>query len=99
MPVSILVCSCSRRSHACTDLSNTCLWASWTTLDPSNSRTCPSRVQILKSCLETPHTFDPTNIFSIIANMTPFSDFNQSPRNMYRKYFLLSICHGLTDRA
>ena len=27
--------------------------------------------------------FDPTNIFSIIANMTPFSDFNQSPRNMY----------------
>ncbi|KAL1596178.1 DNA-directed RNA polymerase I subunit RPA2 [Nothophoma quercina] len=28
--------------------------------------------------------FDPTNIFSIIANMTPFSDFNQSPRNMYQ---------------
>lgn len=28
--------------------------------------------------------FDPTNIFSIVANMTPFSDFNQSPRNMYQ---------------
>ncbi|KAI1611636.1 DNA-directed RNA polymerase I subunit RPA2 [Exophiala viscosa] len=26
----------------------------------------------------------PTNIFSILANMTPFSDFNQSPRNMYQ---------------
>ena len=28
--------------------------------------------------------FDPTNILSIIANQTPFSDFNQSPRNMYQ---------------
>ena len=28
--------------------------------------------------------FDPTNILSIVANMTPFSDFNQSPRNMYQ---------------
>ncbi|KAI9892084.1 MAG: DNA-directed RNA polymerase I subunit RPA2 [Vezdaea aestivalis] len=28
--------------------------------------------------------FTPTNILSIIANMTPFSDFNQSPRNMYQ---------------
>ncbi|OWY51861.1 DNA-directed RNA polymerase I polypeptide 2 [Alternaria alternata] len=27
---------------------------------------------------------EPTNIFSIIANQTPFSDFNQSPRNMYQ---------------
>jgi DNA-directed RNA polymerase I subunit RPA2 len=26
--------------------------------------------------------FDPTNILSILANQTPFSDFNQSPRNM-----------------
>ncbi|KAI5778499.1 hypothetical protein EDC01DRAFT_634600 [Geopyxis carbonaria] len=34
---------------------------------------------------ETSHVeFDPTNILSIIANMTPFSDFNQSPRNMYQ---------------
>ena len=28
--------------------------------------------------------FTPTNILSILANMTPFSDFNQSPRNMYQ---------------
>ncbi|KAK0657625.1 hypothetical protein B0T16DRAFT_340435 [Cercophora newfieldiana] len=28
--------------------------------------------------------FDPTHILSILANMTPFSDFNQSPRNMYQ---------------
>ncbi|KAI8099126.1 uncharacterized protein BX664DRAFT_289066 [Halteromyces radiatus] len=28
--------------------------------------------------------FAPTNVLSIIANMTPFSDFNQSPRNMYQ---------------
>lgn len=27
---------------------------------------------------------DPTNILSILANQTPFSDFNQSPRNMYQ---------------
>ncbi|KAI0254654.1 beta and beta-prime subunits of DNA dependent RNA-polymerase [Lactifluus subvellereus] len=26
----------------------------------------------------------PTNFFSILANMTPFSDFNQSPRNIYQ---------------
>lgn len=28
--------------------------------------------------------FTPTNILSILANLTPFSDFNQSPRNMYQ---------------
>ncbi|KAG7195128.1 DNA-directed RNA polymerase I subunit rpa2 [Scheffersomyces spartinae] len=28
--------------------------------------------------------FSPTNILSILANLTPFSDFNQSPRNMYQ---------------
>ncbi|KAF2402341.1 beta and beta-prime subunits of DNA dependent RNA-polymerase [Trichodelitschia bisporula] len=28
--------------------------------------------------------FDPTHILSIVANQTPFSDFNQSPRNMYQ---------------
>ena len=34
---------------------------------------------------ETTHVeYDPTNILSIVANMTPFSDFNQSPRNMYQ---------------
>uniref|UniRef100_A0A8H7KD16 DNA-directed RNA polymerase n=1 Tax=Bionectria ochroleuca TaxID=29856 RepID=A0A8H7KD16_BIOOC len=28
--------------------------------------------------------FDPTDMLSILANMTPFSNFNQSPRNMYQ---------------
>ena len=27
---------------------------------------------------------EPTNILSVIANLTPFCDFNQSPRNMYQ---------------
>lgn len=27
---------------------------------------------------------DPTNILSFVASLTPFSDFNQSPRNMYQ---------------
>ncbi|KAJ1930203.1 hypothetical protein IWQ60_000528 [Tieghemiomyces parasiticus] len=28
--------------------------------------------------------FGPTHILSVLASMTPFSDFNQSPRNMYQ---------------
>jgi DNA-directed RNA polymerase I subunit RPA2 len=28
--------------------------------------------------------FAPTNMLSVIASLTPFSDFNQSPRNMYQ---------------
>ena len=28
--------------------------------------------------------YEPTNMLSILAHMTPFSDFNQSPRNMYQ---------------
>jgi DNA-directed RNA polymerase I subunit RPA2 len=36
-------------------------------------------------CGVTTHVeFAPTNIFSILANMTPFSNHNQSPRNMYQ---------------
>lgn len=27
---------------------------------------------------------DPTNMLSLIASLTPFSDYNQSPRNMYQ---------------
>ncbi|EJT46891.1 DNA-directed RNA polymerase i polypeptide 2 [Trichosporon asahii var. asahii CBS 2479] len=27
---------------------------------------------------------DPTSMLSVLANLTPFSDFNQSPRNMYQ---------------
>ena len=36
------------------------------------------------SNLTTHMEYTPTNILSILANMTPFSDFNQSPRNMYQ---------------
>lgn len=28
--------------------------------------------------------YSPTHILSVVANLTPFSDFNQSPRNMYQ---------------
>lgn len=31
--------------------------------------------------------FSPTNVLSVVANLTPFSDFNQSPRNMYQVSF------------
>ena len=35
---------------------------------------------------ETTHQeLTPTNMLSVVASMTPFSDFNQSPRNMYRQ--------------
>ncbi|KAJ5320863.1 DNA-directed RNA polymerase I subunit RPA2 [Penicillium atrosanguineum] len=34
--------------------------------------------------LSTHIEYTPTNILSIVANMTPFSDYNQSPRNMYQ---------------
>jgi DNA-directed RNA polymerase I subunit RPA2 len=34
--------------------------------------------------LTTHMELEPTNVLSILANMTPFSDFNQSPRNMYQ---------------
>lgn len=38
----------------------------------------------VESGISTHVEFTPTNILSILANMTPFSDFNQSPRNMYQ---------------
>ncbi|KAK9449470.1 uncharacterized protein V1518DRAFT_416088 [Limtongia smithiae] len=38
----------------------------------------------ITSGLHTHVEYSPTNILSILANLTPFSDFNQSPRNMYQ---------------
>lgn len=38
----------------------------------------------LKPGLTTHQEITPTNVLSVIANLTPFSDFNQSPRNMYQ---------------
>lgn len=40
--------------------------------------------QELQNNTHTHVEFTPTNILSILANLTPFSDFNQSPRNMYQ---------------
>lgn len=34
--------------------------------------------------LTTHQDFNPTDMLSVIASLTPFSDFNQSPRNMYQ---------------
>ncbi|KAE8219581.1 hypothetical protein CF319_g6747 [Tilletia indica] len=38
----------------------------------------------------------PTNMLSVIANLTPFSDFNQSPRLMYQ---CLTVDHQVLTRA
>eukprot|EP01094_Clydonella_sp_ATCC50884_P028159 TRINITY_DN8364_c1_g1_i1.p1 TRINITY_DN8364_c1_g1~~TRINITY_DN8364_c1_g1_i1.p1 ORF type:complete len:1149 (-),score=395.42 TRINITY_DN8364_c1_g1_i1:341-3787(-) len=46
---------------------------------------------------------DPTSMLSIIASMTPFSDFNQSPRNMYQcqmgKQTMAIPCHSIAERV
>lgn len=46
---------------------------------------------------------DPTNILSIVANLTPFSDHNQSPRNMYQcqmaKQTMATPCHNFSYRT
>jgi DNA-directed RNA polymerase beta subunit len=45
---------------------------------------------------------DPTNVLSLIANLTPFSDQNQSPRNMYQcqmgKQTMGTPCHSFPYR-
>eukprot|EP01156_Anaeramoeba_ignava_P017810 Anaeramoba_ignava/a90072_53.p1 GENE.a90072_53~~a90072_53.p1 ORF type:complete len:1135 (+),score=342.28 a90072_53:1006-4410(+) len=41
-------------------------------------------VDDIKLGISTHMEIKPTNILSIVANLTPFSDFNQSPRNMYQ---------------
>eukprot|EP01135_Chromosphaera_perkinsii_P009911 Nk52_evm4s1967 gene=Nk52_evmTU4s1967 len=44
-----------------------------------------------------------TNFLSLVANLTPFSDFNQSPRNMYQcqmgKQTMGTPCHALPYRT
>ncbi len=38
----------------------------------------------IQSNVHTHVEYSPTDMLSILANLTPFSDFNQSPRNMYQ---------------
>ena len=38
----------------------------------------------IREGITTHQELDPTNILSLVANLTPFSDQNQSPRNMYQ---------------
>lgn len=40
--------------------------------------------QEIENDISTHVELDPTSVLSVIANLTPFSDFNQSPRNMYQ---------------
>lgn len=39
----------------------------------------------------------PTNFLSILANLTPFSDFNQSPRNIYQCQVSFLLCFSLSN--
>ncbi|KAL0591904.1 hypothetical protein ABG067_000556 [Albugo candida] len=45
----------------------------------------------------------PTNMLSLVASLTPFSDYNQSPRNMYQcqmaKQTMGTPCHSLSHRS
>ena len=45
----------------------------------------------------------PYSFMSVVANMTPFSEFNQSPRNMYQcqmgKQTMGTPCHAIRNRA
>ena len=53
--------------------------------------------------ISTHQELDPTNILSLIANLTPFSDQNQSPRNMYQcqmgKQTMGTPCHSFPYRS
>ena len=47
----------------------------------------------VRAGLTTHRELDPTNMLSLVASLTPFSDYNQSPRNMYQVSEL--ACIGL----
>lgn len=46
------------------------------------------------SSLATHEEIDPTGMISVVANLTPWSDHNQSPRNMYQCQVLAIIFNG-----
>lgn len=53
--------------------------------------------------ITTHQELDATNMLSLIASLTPFSDYNQSPRNMYQcqmgKQTMGTPCHSLPFRT
>ena len=53
-----------------------------------------------KGPVTTHRELDPTNMLSVVASLTPFSDCNQSPRNMYQcqmgKQSMGTAAHSLT---
>ena len=57
----------------------------------------------IREGITTHQELDPTNMLSLIANLTPFSDQNQSPRNMYQcqmgKQTMGTPAHSLPYRA
>lgn len=57
----------------------------------------------IREGITTHQELDPTNMLSLIANLTPFSDQNQSPRNMYQcqmgKQTMGTPAHSLPHRV
>jgi DNA-directed RNA polymerase I subunit RPA2 len=57
----------------------------------------------IREGITTHQELDPTNMLNQLANMTPFSDQNQSPRNMYQcqmaKQTMGTPCHGFHYRS
>jgi DNA-directed RNA polymerase I subunit RPA2 len=57
----------------------------------------------IREGITTHQELDPTNMLSLIASLTPFSDYNQSPRNMYQcqmgKQTMGTPCHSFPHRT
>jgi DNA-directed RNA polymerase I subunit RPA2 len=57
----------------------------------------------IREGITTHRELDPTNMLSLIASLTPFSDYNQSPRNMYQcqmgKQTMGTPCHSFPHRS
>jgi DNA-directed RNA polymerase I subunit RPA2 len=47
----------------------------------------------IREGITTHQELDPANMLSLIASLTPFSDYNQSPRNMYALLCKLTLVY------